>query len=222
VEVDGADADVIAAIDASIAAIGDLETYRGEMESYGRDLVNITHDSRLDLGLRADVDTTPVDAYDAQFGFRMVEFDDSAAVSGGGRLVRIGDEAWEVDESGGAEPASLDNSTVQSMSVLLPDGAAARMIGPFAGGFERIGGESRDGIETVHYRLTEAGEAAYAEVTGVEGTWTGDVWIAVDGGYLVEATVTATTDPSDTVRDVSFVTRVRDANDPDIEITPPA
>ena len=78
-EGDGADADVVGAIEASIAAIGDLETYRGEMESYGRDLVNITQDSRLDLGLRADVDTTPVDAYDAQFGFRMVEFDASLA-----------------------------------------------------------------------------------------------------------------------------------------------
>jgi hypothetical protein len=118
----------------------------------------------------------------------------------------------------------------------LPEGVAERTILPFAGGFERVGPERHDGVDTIHYRLTPGGAGAYTNVTGVVGTWTGDLWIASEGGYLVAATIDGTPPPRPTPsappsglvstwakdRGLHVVIAISDANDPTIVVKPPA
>ena len=73
-------------------------------------------------------------------------------------------------------------------------------------------------------------------MTGVTGTWTGDLWIAADGGYLLAATIDGTSPPrpSPSVkpsglpstwskdRGLHVIIKISDANDPKIEVKPPA
>jgi hypothetical protein len=221
VSIDGADPEVAAAIEEAIAAIDALDAYRTEVELIGRDLFDVRRDSHLDMGMRATVDRDPVQAFDALVGFRMVESDDSAAISSGYRVVRIDDEEWSVEQDK-VEAVDPANSSAQTVMLLLPDETAARMILPFAGGYERIGADQRADVATTHYGLTEAGKEAYAAVTGLPGEWTGDLWIAADGGYLVEARLTARRpDPEAPGRDISYSVVVTDADEPGIEVKPP-
>jgi hypothetical protein len=65
----------------------------------------------------------------------------------------------------------------------------------FAAGFTKKGSETKNGVETDFYQTTDAGNAALAELGSVAGlgeaTWTGQIWVAKDGGYPVSMTITA-------------------------------
>jgi hypothetical protein len=53
---------------------------------------------------------------------------------------------------------------------------------PFAGGYELVGAERHGGLAATHYRATKAGTTAYARATGIEGTWSIDLWVAAKTG----------------------------------------
>ena len=65
----------------------------------------------------------------------------------------------------------------------------------FAAGFDLQGSETKNDVNTDHYKSNDAGNAALAELGSVQGlgdaTWTAEIWIAKDGGYPVSMTITA-------------------------------
>jgi hypothetical protein len=106
--------------------------------------------------------------------------------------------------------------------VLLPEGMATRLIIPFAAGFEQVGVETRRGIDTIHYRMSDQGEHVYASTTGCVGDWSGDLWVTEDGGYLGEAELRCTpTDPSSR-SNLQMQLQVTDVDDPTIKVEPPS
>jgi hypothetical protein len=104
------------------------------------------------------------------------------------------------------------------VDIMLPQGTAERILVPFAGGHERIGPEEHGGVPSIHYQATAAGRAAYAAVTHLRGPWTIDLWIAADGGHLVEVMITA--GPAGQLTFFGQIT-ISDVNDPDIRIKKP-
>jgi hypothetical protein len=55
------------------------------------------------------------------------------------------------------------------------------------GAFTKVGTESKNGIDSTHYQGDESVGAILGTIAGVNGTWTSDVWIANDGGFLVHS-----------------------------------
>ena len=60
---------------------------------------------------------------------------------------------------------------------------------PFAAGFRRLGPETHDGLATIHYRRSAAGERAYSDALHFDGDVSADLWIAADGRYLAAARI---------------------------------
>ena len=59
-------------------------------------------------------------------------------------------------------------------------------------GFERVGAEQKNGVEADHYQATASSLAQYASTLGIaDASWTGDVWIAKEGGYPVSLSIVA-------------------------------
>ena len=91
----------------------------------------------------------------------------------------------------------------------------------FAGGFENKVSEKKDDVDADRYQSTDAGNAALAELGSVAGlgeaTWTGQIWLAKQGGYPVSMTITASslvtpTSDASVIYTRSFdITKVNDA-----------
>jgi hypothetical protein len=225
--VPGGDKASSAAIVRATEAIGDLPSYQFTLDAWGRDLMTLT-DSGFDIGVRGTVDQSPDFAVDGLLGTRMREFDNSAAISGGGAFKAGHGYMWETDNvSEDLEPTSAA-STVAAVEVLTPKGAAARFVVPFAAGYRHIGSERHGGIATEHYRATTKGVTAYKKTLKFKGKLTADLWIAKDAGYLAAAHVAGTgtrVNPStgETFEDAfTFAFEISHPDDPVNVVTLPA
>jgi hypothetical protein len=59
-----------------------------------------------------------------------------------------------------------------------------------AGGFDKVGFETRNRVWADHYRASEPALARLGAIAAIgDATWTADVWIAGDGGYPVSMAV---------------------------------
>ena len=78
------------------------------------------------------------------------------------------------------------------VDTLLPVQAFSTAIDPTAvSGYDKIGTESKNGVQADHYQASKSALGYLASIAGVEGTWTSDVWVATDGGYPVSMAVVA-------------------------------
>jgi hypothetical protein len=70
----------------------------------------------------------------------------------------------------------------------------------FTKGFDKQESVTVSGVETDHYVANETGQAALDELGSVAGisdaNWTGDLWIAKDGGYPVKMVIVGKTGPA--------------------------
>jgi hypothetical protein len=96
----------------------------------------------------------------------------------------------------------------------------------FTKGFDKQESVTVSGVETDHYVANDAGTAALGELGSVAGVpdanWTGDVWIARDGGYPVKMVIIAKTGPAGS--EVVVFQRqltITNVDDPDNKVTAP-
>jgi hypothetical protein len=216
IEIAGADRTVIAEIGAAVDELERLDGYRFRTGAVGRATRAL---NGIDYGTDGTLTNRPTRALDILVGFRLVEFECSAATSSSSRIVVIGDEAWASDSEGGFEPVHEGAATVRFLDELAPAGIARRFLVPFAGGFERVGPHPHDGIEATRYRATEAGIDAYETAFGVEGTWTADAWIA-DAGHLLAVRIAG--EGPGACNAMAVELDVLDVNDPSIVIARPS
>jgi hypothetical protein len=76
-------------------------------------------------------------------------------------------------------------------------------------GYDKVGSESKNGVQTDHYQASAATLAVIAsglssDVGGATVTWSSDVWIATPGGYPVSYSMVAKTSDGTVVYEVSF------------------
>ena len=217
IAIPGADPAVIAAIDASIARLDELESYRFVTAVSGRNIVDISQ-AGLNFAMRGAV-VGPAARADLRLTVELVEADGVASVASTVRVVSIGDDAWAIAPGRPPEPIPPDRPSYRIMEFLLPAGLAERLVMPFAGGFEVVESETHDGVPAVRYAATAAGLAAYAAACSLEEMRTADLWIAEEDGHLVGLDIVGRGGD----RSGWFVTRidVSDINDPTIEVDPP-
>jgi hypothetical protein len=217
IEIAGADPAVIEAIGSGIDRLEMLDAYRFTTNVSGRGLTDLSS-SGIDLGMDGSLTNRPSAALDVTWGFRMVEFECSAATSSSSRLVIVDGDAWSSDD-GQLEPVPGDATTIRLLTLLTPAGVARRVLVPFAGGFAEIGSEVHEGVDATLYRATGPGVDAYSAVTGIDGDWTADVWIAESGHLQAVSIEGRGPGPCDGFLALINVT---DVNDPGIVIARPS
>jgi hypothetical protein len=214
------DAAAVAAIWDSLERLRHVRAYRFTTGIAGVDPMRLDEASNTSIGSRGSLVQQPALAIDAVFGSQMVEFGGAAGISSTQRFVLIGDTIWSPrpGESPDPQPAA---QSLDELMAFLPDGVATRLIVPFAAGFEQVGVETRRGIDTVHYRMTDQGEHVYASTTGCVGDWSGDLWVVEDGGYLGEAELRCAPIDASTRSNFQMQLHVTDIDDPSITVEPP-
>jgi hypothetical protein len=106
-------------------------------------------------------------------------------------IIVIGSDAWV--RSGGEEsewspiPASGAEGFIQAMAGFRPERMFGMYFAGIGGSFTEVGSESKNGIDSTHYRGDEEIGSILGTIAGFQGQWTSDVWIAKDGGFLVHS-----------------------------------
>lgn len=110
-------------------------------------------------------------------------------------------------------------SVIDSLSPITVFSTAFNSSFDFASDFDMVGSESKDSVDTDHYKTNDSGNAALAEFGSVGGIaadkWSAEIWVAKGGGYPVSVTITGTSGPVGTTT-IAFertfdLTQVNDA-----------
>jgi drug/metabolite transporter superfamily protein YnfA len=120
----------------------------------------------------------------------MAELDADGNVTSGTDIVVIGADAW-MKESGDtawtALPAAQAGAFIGSFAAFRPEQMFGTYFAGMGGAFTKVGTESKNGVDCTHYQGDASVGAILGTIAGVNGTWTSDVWIANDGGFLVHS-----------------------------------
>lgn len=145
--------------------------------------------------------TTSDGTNESEIGYRIIG--DTAYIS-------LGGDSWM------AAPADDAENAIDSFK---PD----QMLGSYSSleGLAKVGEEEKNGIATDHYASTA--DPGIGDMFGLPGaTWTSDVWIAKDGGFMVSALMVATgTNEAGEAGTFTMSVDVTGANTPGLTIEPP-
>ncbi|MCI0346587.1 MAG: hypothetical protein L0221_14260 [Chloroflexi bacterium] len=104
-------------------------------------------------------------------------------------IVRVGETAYL--RIGGATrpwqqiPAAQAETFIQVMDSFRPEKLFALYFVPIGTDTTTVGQELRNGIVSTHYRGGEDVGEILGTISGVQGSWSSDVWLAQSGGFLV-------------------------------------
>jgi hypothetical protein len=89
-----------------------------------------------------------------------------------------------------------------------------------ASGYNKVGSESKNGVDTDHYQASQSTLTGLSSVAGVaNATWTGDVWIAKNGGYPVSMAIMAKASDNSVAYEIMF--DITNINDSSLKVTAP-
>ncbi|HUQ78858.1 MAG TPA: hypothetical protein VM427_08340 [Patescibacteria group bacterium] len=197
--------DLVAAAD----ALADLGSYRVSVVSHG--LVPASTASG-----EVAMTSTLVQGSDPAAAFTMTGVDGLE----GGRLqaIVIGEEAWVKSGSGRwlRSPGGAADFDA-AFTTLSPIGLVSGFEG-LALAINRVGEERRNGQPATHY-VSQDGDDAAAAAGLTHGVT--NLWIAVDGGYLLGLAVDGTWDLDGKPTPISLTIDVSNVNDPANRVLPP-
>jgi hypothetical protein len=155
--------------------------------------------------LSGTVLSKPAKAADVQLtGFHIVEVDGYDYIDTGlGGFVKtpVSDAGWADSVS----PVTMFTSSI---------GAST------SGNFLKVDSGTKNGVNTDHYQASSGAFDEQASILGIAGaTWSGDVWIAADGGYPVSAAVVAKAADNSIAYEMTF--DLSNVNDPANSVVAP-
>jgi hypothetical protein len=106
--------------------------------------------------------------------------------------------------------ASSGTSTADSFSPSSMFSSAGSMSD-----YTKVGSEKKNGVDTDHYQAKSSAFTGMGTSLGVPATaaWTGDIWVATNGGYPVSTAIFAKTSDGTVAFQMTFdVTNVNDAS----------
>lgn len=128
---------------------------------------------------------------EAQSSLDMQDLDESGNVTSDTAFVIIGSQAWTSDAGMNGPWTSIDSTMaqafIQGMASFRPEQMFGLYFAGIGSGFHAVGTETKNGVSSTHYQGDASVGALLGAIAGVQGTWTSDVWIANDGGYLVHS-----------------------------------
>jgi hypothetical protein len=160
-----------------------------------------------------------VDRENDAVDFTMSGFEGLTTGEEGLRVILIGDDAWLdlgtgtfIAQPGGAGSfeGMVDSLAPASLLTSVPEDA---LSGPLV-----VGQEDKNGVATTHYRL-DSSVPGFADSLGSDGE--ADIWIAVDGGYLVSMSMSGVTEVDGEQVELVLSFDVSRINDSTIDIQPP-
>ncbi|HEU0234887.1 MAG TPA: hypothetical protein VFR14_00455 [Candidatus Limnocylindrales bacterium] len=160
-----------------------------------------------------------VDRENDAVDFTMSGFEGLTTGEEGLRVILIGNDAWLdlgtgtfIAQPGGAGSfeGMVDSLAPASLLTSVPEDA---LSGPLV-----VGQEDKNGVATTHYRL-DSSVPGFADSLGPDGE--ADIWIAVDGGYLVSMSMSGVTEVDGEQVELVLSFDVSRINDPTIDIQPP-
>jgi len=197
--------DLIAAAD----ALADLDSYRVSVVSRGL-VPASTADGEVTMT------STLIQGADPAAAFTMTGVDGLD----GGRLqaIVIGEEAWLRSGSGSwlRSPGGAADFDA-AFTTLSPIGLVSGFEG-LALAINRVGEERKNGEPATHYVSADGDEAAAA--AGLTHGIT-NLWLAVDGGYLLGLAIEGTWDLDGTPTPIRLTINVTNVNDPANRVAPP-
>lgn len=162
-----------------------LDSYKFSVEITS---VNATGQTNLSEGTTT-MSGTVINAPAKASSLHMTTKDKDGNVTDDTEIIIIGDAAYL--RSGGetgswqAIPAAQAPIFMQLMDSFRPEKLFALYFVPIGTDTTTVGDEDRNGVGTTHYKGGEQVGAILGSIAGIQGSWTSDVWIARDGGYLV-------------------------------------
>lgn len=136
--------------------------------------------------------------------------DDDGSTSG---ILVIGSDAWLQEDSGyQAVPAGMGDTFAQTMALYRPEKLFALTFGVNGSHFNRVGEENKNGVATIHYKGDESLNSIYGAMFGLSASFTSDVWIAKDGGYIVSSEVKTSGSDATSSGSYSSVVNITDIN----------
>jgi hypothetical protein len=115
------------------------------------------------------------------------ELDADGNVTSGTEYVVIGADAW-LRDVGSEDWVSMPAAQIGGfLEAFRPEQMFGTYFAGIAGNFASAGSESKNGVDTTHYKGDESVGALLGTLAGVAGDWHSDVWIANDGGFLVHS-----------------------------------
>ena len=182
-------------IDGAVTAMSGLTSYKFTMTVVGGDLSDNT---------LSTLPNAPADGKFSISGMYVFKPQAAADITVANTLHDIavgGYDYQDVADPGIGLTGCFTESPSATVGSALPDQLSPTSIYSsfdFSGSAVVAASESKDNIDTIHYKATDAALAEFGSVAGVTaGAWSADVWIAQNGGYPVSISVIGTTSATD-------------------------
>jgi hypothetical protein len=109
-------------------------------------------------------------------------------------IVIIGPDAWvkgNKDAPYLKVPASTAGSFMTGIAAYRPEQLFGVYFAANGGAFTAVGTETKNGVASTHYKGDQSIGTLLGGITGAQGQWASDVWIANDGGFIVHSEAAA-------------------------------
>jgi hypothetical protein len=175
--------------------LGQTLSLLGVADATGAAPVNVTgtiisNPAKADIHV-ASIHIIEIDGYDYRY---------DAGLGGFGQT-QMTDKGWAVAVS----PATMFTSSI---------GAST------SGNFLKVDSGTKNGVNADHYQASSGAFDEQASILGIAGaTWSGDVWIATDGGYPVSVAVVAKAADNSVAYEMTF--DLSNINDPANSVVAP-
>ena len=178
-----------AAFSAASSALNSLDSYAFKVEiqssSTTGSVTTVTHNVMTGV-----VENKP----DKASTLMQTELDAGGNVTSSTGIITIGTQAWLQDAANGPwteVPAAQADIFIQSMAAFRPEQMFGMYFAGIGSDFSSSGTETKNGVAATHYKGDQAIGNLLGSIAGFQGTWSSDVWIANDGGYLVHSEASA-------------------------------
>lgn len=201
--------------------LNNLDSYKFSVEIV---TANVTGGTGVTEGTTT-MSGTVINAPSKASTLHLVSKDKDGTVTDDTEIVIIDTSVWL--RSGGATgewqaiPAAQAPIFTQLMDGFRPEKLFALYFVPIGTDNTVVGDEDRNGVPTTHYRGGEEVAAILGGIAGVQGSWTSDVWIARDGGYLVASEAGVEGSDANGGGSFSLIVNITDIESADNVVEPP-
>ena len=168
---------------------------------------------------------TVVHKPDEEQQFDEVVTDASGSVTSELHFVIIGSNAWTKDTASDpytAVPAAAVTPMTAAFAAFRPEQLFWTAFGTLGSDYHLAGTETKNGVNSQHFTGDASIGTFFSALSGTSGSWQSDVWLAVDGGYLVSSNVSAAAASATSAGSFSISVDITNVNDSANKLTPPS
>lgn len=207
-------------------AFGTAANALNSLDSYKFD-VEISSSSNNTLGSEGTTSFTGTVVHkpSEQQLFDEVVKDASGNITSELHFLIIGTDAWTKETAAGtytAVPAAVVAPMTAAFAAFRPEQLFGTAFGTLGSDYHLEGTETKNGVNTQHFSGDESIGTFFSALSGTSGSWQSDVWLAVDGGYLVSSNVGAQAATATSAGSFSIDVEITSINDPANVLTPPS